>query len=70
MREQKYTILVEQGEDGYLIAEVLELPGCYTQAKTYDALMKRVKEAIALYRREKPDAKPEHQFVGLQQVLV
>lgn len=70
MREQKYTILVEQGEDGYLIAEVLELPGCHTQARTYDALMKRTKEAIALYREAKPEIKPSNQFLGLQQVVV
>ena len=70
MKEQRYTILVERGEDGYLIAEVLELPGCHTQAKTYDALMKRAKEAIALYREAKPETKPLDQFLGLQQVVV
>ena len=46
---EKFTILVEQGEDGYLISEVIELPGCHTQAKTYDELLKRTKEAISLF---------------------
>lgn len=46
---EKFTILVEQGEDGYLISEVIELLGCHTQAKTYDELLKRTKEAISLY---------------------
>ncbi|MBI1969636.1 type II toxin-antitoxin system HicB family antitoxin [Candidatus Woesearchaeota archaeon] len=46
---KKFTIIVEEGEDGYLISEVVELPGCHTQAKTYDELMKRTKEAIGLY---------------------
>ncbi len=45
---QKLNIIVEKGEDGYLISEVLELPGCHTQAKTYGELMKKTKEAIAL----------------------
>jgi len=45
---QKFTVIVEQGEDGYLISEVLELPGCHTQAKTYDELLERTKEAISL----------------------
>ncbi|HIH17176.1 MAG TPA: type II toxin-antitoxin system HicB family antitoxin [Candidatus Diapherotrites archaeon] len=46
---RKFNVVVEQGEDGYLISEVVELPGCHTQAKTYDALIKRTKEDISLY---------------------
>ncbi len=46
---QKFTVIIEQGEDGYLVSEVVELPGCHTQAKTYDELLKRTKEAISLY---------------------
>lgn len=46
---QKYNVIVEEGKDGYLISEVVELPGCHTQAKTYDELIKRTKEAISLY---------------------
>ncbi len=46
---QTYNIVVEQGEDGYLIAEVIELSGCRTQAKTLQELVKRVKEAIKGY---------------------
>ncbi len=45
----QFHILVEEGEDGYLISEVVELPGCHTQAKTYDKLLKRTKEAVKLY---------------------
>lgn len=44
----KYNAVIEQGEDGYLISSVIELPGCHTQAKSYDELMKRTKEAISL----------------------
>ncbi len=43
---QRYNVIIEKGEDGYLISEVVELPGCHTQAKTYDELLKRTKEAI------------------------
>jgi len=49
----KYSVVVEQGEDGYLISDIAELPGCHTQAKTYDELIKRTKEAISLYLEEK-----------------
>jgi predicted RNase H-like HicB family nuclease len=45
----KFSVLVERDEDGYYIASVPELPGCYTQARTLDELTGRVREAIELY---------------------
>jgi predicted RNase H-like HicB family nuclease len=44
-----YTVVVEQDEDGFYVGEVVELPGCHTQAKTVEELMERMKEAVALY---------------------
>ena len=41
-----FNVIVEQDEDGWFISEVVGLPGCHTQAKTPDELMKRTKEAI------------------------
>ena len=67
---QKFTILIEEGDDGYLISEVLELPGCHTQAKTLDELMKRTKEAISLYLENTKDQKIEDKFIGIQQLKV
>ena len=46
---QRFNVVIEQGEDGYLISDVVELPGCHTQAKTMDELLERTKEAISLY---------------------
>ncbi len=68
--EQKFTILIEEGEDGYLISEVLELPGCHTQAKTQDELMKRTKEAISLYLECTKPQQIEDKFIGIQQLKV
>lgn len=65
-----FNVVVEQGEDGYLISEVLGLPGCHTQAKTYDELLLRTREAIALYLKEKNSSEPLLKFVGLQQVEI
>ena len=45
----KFAVIVERDEDGYYVASVPELPGCHTQAKTLDELMKRVREAIEAY---------------------
>lgn len=67
---RKFTVVVEQGEDGYLISEVVELPGCHTQAKSYDELMKRTKEAINLYLEVKEPLEIRNKFLGLQQIEV
>ena len=66
----KYNVIVEQGEDGYLISEVVELPGCHTQAKTYDELIKRTKEAVTLYLDAKKPTEIKTKFLGLQQIEV
>ncbi len=44
----EFTVIIEQGEDGCLISEVVELPGCHTQAKTLDQLVRRTQELIQL----------------------
>jgi len=46
MRE--FTVIIEQDEEGYFIAEVPELKGCHTQARSLDELLARIKEAIQL----------------------
>ncbi len=39
-----FNIVIEKGEDGYLISEVVELSGCHTQAKSMDELLKEQKK--------------------------
>ncbi len=68
MTTQTFTIVVEQGQDGYLISEVVELPGCHTQAKTYDELIERTKEAISLYLEVKGVPEEMTKFLSLQQI--
>ena len=46
---KKYTIIVEKDEEGWLVSEVVELPGCHTQAKDMNQLLERTKEAIRAY---------------------
>jgi len=68
---RSYTLILEQGEDGYLISEVLELPGCHTQAKTMDELLRRTKQAISLYLTENNDSsEQESHFIGMQKIEV
>ena len=68
MREE-YNILIEKDEEGWLIGSVIELPGCHTQAKTYDELIERLKEAIALYLEVKGgEYEKTTEFIGIQKL--
>ena len=62
-----YTVVIEQGEDGYLIASRPAIPGCHTQGKTLDEVMARIKEAIELCV-EAGVVVPEYKLVGVQSV--
>jgi len=44
-----YRVIIEQDEDGILVARVPDLPGCATESKTREELMANVKEAIEAY---------------------
>ena len=67
---KKYTVIIEKGEDGYLISEVVELPGCHTQAKNLDELLKRTREAISLYLKSTKEKEFYSEFLGVQQIEV
>ena len=41
-----YRVVIEKDEDGVLVAKVSDLPGCATEGKTREGIMKNVKEAI------------------------
>jgi predicted RNase H-like HicB family nuclease len=66
MLKRTFNIIVEAGQDAYLISSVIELPGCHTQAKTVDELIDRTKEAIELYLDDNKRFKPLNRFVSLQ----
>jgi predicted RNase H-like HicB family nuclease len=67
---REFNVVIERDEDGYLVASVPGLRGCYTQAKSQDVLMKRIKEAIALALEVQGEASPAQEFVGVQRVRV
>ena len=67
---RKYTIVIEKDEEGWLVSEVVELPGCHTQAKTMDSLLERTKEAIKAYIKSEEEPEISEQFVGVQQIEV
>jgi predicted RNase H-like HicB family nuclease len=68
MRE--FTVIIQRDQEGYYVAEVPELKGCHTQARSLDELMERIKEAIQLCLEVYRDEYQELNLVGVQKVLV
>ena len=65
-----FTVIIEEGEDGYYIAKVPDISGCYTQGKTIAQVLERVKEAIEVcLEGDKEDIFPM-KFVGIQRVQI
>ena len=69
-RQKEFSVVIERDSEGYFVASVPSLPGCHTQAKTLDALMKRIKEAIELCLEVEGAGGTGAEFVGVQRVLV
>ncbi len=68
MRTQRFTVLIERDEDGMLVATVPSLKNCYTQARTMEELLPRVREVIGLCLEF--DEPISLELVGVQQVEV
>lgn len=41
-----FKVILEQDEKGYFVASVPAIPGCHSQGKTHEEVLKNIKEAI------------------------
>jgi len=65
-----FTVLIEQDEDGIYLAKVPEIEGCYTQGKSIEEVLERIKEAIEVcLEGDKKDVNPLR-FIGIQKVQI
>ena len=69
--KRAYTIVVERDpESRWLVGEVVELPGCYTQAPDLPTLEANIREAIRAYLGDAEPREPLSDFVGTWRVEV
>ena len=69
--KRAFTMVVERDpESGWLVGQVVELPGCYTQAPDLPSLEANMREAIAAYLKAGDLEEPLTSFVGTWQVEV
>ncbi len=65
MTMSNVTMIVEKDkESGWLVGEIVELPGCYTQAPDWPTLESNMREAIQAWSKEHGGLEPESEFVG------
>jgi predicted RNase H-like HicB family nuclease len=65
-----FTILIEQDEDGLYVAKVPDFQGCYTQGKTIQEVLERIKEAIEVCIEAEPDEYTPLKFIGVQKINI
>jgi len=55
MNKLELTMMVEKGEDSYLIGQIVEYPAALSQGKTIEELEKNLKDALKLLLRVQKD---------------
>jgi len=69
--KKSFTVVVERDpESNWLVGEVVELPGCYTQAPDLPALEINIQEAIRAYLKTSEPEEPLPDFVGTWRVEI
>jgi predicted RNase H-like HicB family nuclease len=63
---RQFDVIIERDRAGYYVASVPALRGCHTQAKSLDALQKRVREAIELCLGVEGEQADDLDFVRIQ----
>jgi predicted RNase H-like HicB family nuclease len=69
--KRSFTVVVERDpESAWLVGEVVELPGCYTQAPDLRTLETNIQEAIRAYLKTIESDEPLPDFVGTWRVEI
>ena len=63
-------VLLYPGEDGYLVAECPELPGCASQGRTRDDALANIREAIEGWLDVEPESGAVRRAVEIVDVAV
>ena len=66
--KRQFDVIIERDEEGYFVGSVPSLPGCHTQAKSLDALMARMQEAIEVCLETQDMVYEPLEFIGLQRI--
>lgn len=69
MESKEFTVVVEKDAEGWYVVTAPGIPGCYTQGKTLEEALARIKEAIEVCL-ESDDHIIPLTFVGIQRIHI
>ncbi len=69
-RNDAEPIAINSPKELWLVGEVVELPGCYSQAPNLPELERNIQEAIQAYLRTAVSDEPLPDFVGTRRIEV
>jgi len=58
----RYTLVIKQGQDGFLIGQLKELPAVFTQGLTVSELKENIADAVEMYFE---DMRENYELQGL-----
>lgn len=67
-KDLQFKVIVEQDENGIFVASVPAIPGCHTQADTYEEAVERIEEAIQLCLEVAKDDKKYKEKIDFSEV--
>ena len=67
---RQFDVVIERDSEGYYVASVPQLAGCYTQARSLDEVIERIREVIELCLEVEGTPEQELEFVGIQRVTI
>jgi predicted RNase H-like HicB family nuclease len=68
--KRRFSVIIEQDQDGIYVGRVPDLKGCLSQGKTLDELMENIKEAVELYLETQGEPNVETRFIGIREIEV
>ncbi len=66
----EFNVVLEKDEDGLYVANVPEIQGCYTQGKTLQEVLERIREAIEVCLEGDSENIKPMKFVGIQRIEI
>ncbi|MBU1046264.1 type II toxin-antitoxin system HicB family antitoxin [Patescibacteria group bacterium] len=73
MKNQFFTVYIEQDEDGVFIGSIPTVPSCYAEGKTQEKMLKNLQKVLKLcLRNTKKDIKDlrKSRFIGIQNLEI
>jgi len=59
----RYPVILQPGEDGWIVAECPVLPGCISQGKDRDEALRNIREAIELCLEDEATPSARYELV-------